>query len=55
MMEGPDLYLAKRPPDGVRGRRDTRLADQMWATQRPFSEEAFRSPSGEPAWKTVRS
>jgi len=27
----------------------------MWTTQRPFSEEAFASLSGEPAWKTVPS
>ena len=27
----------------------------MWATQRPFSEEAFASLSGEPAWKTIPS
>ena len=24
-------------------------------TQRPFSQEAFESLSGEPAWKTIRS
>ena len=29
--------------------------DQMFATQRPFSEEAFASPSGEPAWKAIPS
>jgi pimeloyl-ACP methyl ester carboxylesterase len=27
----------------------------MFATQRPFSQEAFASPSGEPAWKTIPS
>jgi pimeloyl-ACP methyl ester carboxylesterase len=27
----------------------------MQATQRPFSEEAFASLSGEPAWKTIPS
>jgi pimeloyl-ACP methyl ester carboxylesterase len=31
------------------------LADQMWAAQRPFSQEAFASLSGEPAWKTIPS
>jgi pimeloyl-ACP methyl ester carboxylesterase len=27
----------------------------MWAEQRPFSQEAFESLSGEPAWKTIPS
>jgi hypothetical protein len=27
----------------------------MWAEQRPFSEEAFESLSGEPAWKSIPS
>ena len=27
----------------------------MQATQRPFSQEAFTSPSGEPGWKTIPS
>jgi pimeloyl-ACP methyl ester carboxylesterase len=27
----------------------------MWAEQRPFSQEAFESPSGEAAWKTIPS
>jgi pimeloyl-ACP methyl ester carboxylesterase len=27
----------------------------MWAEQRPFSQEAFASKSGEPAWKTIPS
>jgi len=54
--EGTDLYLTKQ---GFRtafaGDVPTRLADQMWAEQRPFSEEAFGSSSGEPAWKTIPS
>ena len=54
--EGTDLYLTKQ---GFRtafaGDVPTRVADQMWAEQRPFSEEAFGSPSGEPAWKTIPS
>lgn len=54
--EGTDLYLTRH---GFRtafaGDVPKRLADQMWATQRPFSEEAFASPSGEPAWKTIPS
>ncbi len=32
-----------------------KIADQMQATQRPFSEAAFASLSGEPAWKTIPS
>jgi pimeloyl-ACP methyl ester carboxylesterase len=27
----------------------------MWAEQRPFSQEAFASLSGEPAWTTIPS
>ena len=54
--EGTDLYLTQH---GFRtafaGDVPTKLADQMWATQRPFSEEAFGSPSGEPSWKTIPS
>ena len=29
--------------------------DQMQATQRPFSNEAFTALSGEPAWKKIPS
>ena len=54
--EGIDLYLT---PDGFRnafaGDVPRKLADQMQATQRPFSEEAFGSLSGEPAWRTIPS
>jgi hypothetical protein len=54
--QGTDLYLTRH---GFRtafaGDEPTTLADQMWAEQRPFSEEAFASSSGEPAWKTIRS
>jgi pimeloyl-ACP methyl ester carboxylesterase len=54
--EGTDLYLTQ---EGFRnafaGDVPRRLADQMQATQRPFSQEAFASLSGEPAWKTVPS
>ena len=54
--EGTDLYLTRH---GFRtafaGDVPTRIADQMWATQRPFSEEAFGSPSGDPAWKSIPS
>jgi pimeloyl-ACP methyl ester carboxylesterase len=27
----------------------------MFATQRPFSQEAFESPSGPPAWESIPS
>jgi pimeloyl-ACP methyl ester carboxylesterase len=54
--EGIDLYLTQ---DGFRnafaGDVPRNIADQMQATQRPFSEEAFASLSGEPAWKTIPS
>jgi pimeloyl-ACP methyl ester carboxylesterase len=54
--EGVDLYLTQ---EGFRtafaGDVPTKIADQMQATQRPFSQEAFASPSGEPAWKTIPS
>ena len=54
--EGTDLYLTKRGfKTAFAGDVSTRTADQMWATQRPFSEEAFASLSGEPAWKTIPS
>jgi pimeloyl-ACP methyl ester carboxylesterase len=54
--EGTDLYLTQR---GFRtafaGDVPKPLADQMWATQRPFSQEAFESLSAEPAWRTIPS
>jgi pimeloyl-ACP methyl ester carboxylesterase len=54
--EGVDLYLTQK---GVRtafaADVPRRVADQMHATQRPFSEAAFGSPSGTPAWKTIPS
>jgi Alpha/beta hydrolase family len=53
---GTDLYLTKRGFEtAFAGDVPKRLADQMWAEQRPFSQEAFESLSGEPAWKTIRS
>ena len=52
--QGTDLYLTQ---EGFRtafaGDVPGRIADQMQATQRPFSEAAFASLSGEPAWKTI--
>jgi pimeloyl-ACP methyl ester carboxylesterase len=54
--EGTDLYLTKHGFEtAFASDLPTRLADQMWAEQRPFSQEAFASKSGEPAWKTIPS
>jgi pimeloyl-ACP methyl ester carboxylesterase len=54
--EGTDLYLTKKGFETAFASDVPRkLADQMWAEQRPFSQEAFASPSGEPAWKTIPS
>jgi pimeloyl-ACP methyl ester carboxylesterase len=54
--EGTDLYLTKTGFEtAFAGDVPRRLADQMWAEQRPFSQEAFESLSGEPAWKTIPS
>ena len=54
--EGTDLYIT---PEGFRtafaGDVAPEIADQMQATQRPFAQEAFESPSGEPAWATIPS
>ena len=52
--EGTDLYLTKRGfQTAFAADVPKRVANQMWATQQPFSEEAFASLSGEPAWKTL--
>jgi pimeloyl-ACP methyl ester carboxylesterase len=54
--EGTDLYLTKHGFEtAVASDLPKKLADQMWAEQRPFSQEAFASLSGEPAWKTIPS
>ena len=54
--EGTDLYLTRQ---GVKtafaADLPRRTTDLMFATQRPFSEEAFGSPSGAPAWKSIPS
>ncbi len=54
--EGTDLYLTR---EGIRtafaADVPRRTADLMFATQRPFTEEAFGSPSGPPAWKSIPS
>jgi pimeloyl-ACP methyl ester carboxylesterase len=53
---GTDLYLTEQ---GFRTAfaedLPRRITDLMFATQRPFSEEAFGSPSGTPAWKAIPS
>jgi hypothetical protein len=54
--EGTDLYLTKHGFEiAFASDVPKKLADQMWAEQRPFSQEAFASLSGEPAWKTIPS
>jgi pimeloyl-ACP methyl ester carboxylesterase len=54
--EGTDLYLTKTGFEtAFASDVPKRLADQMWAEQRPFSQEAFASTSREPAWKTIPS
>jgi pimeloyl-ACP methyl ester carboxylesterase len=51
---GTDLYLKKSAfHDTFAGDLSLEITDQMQATQRPFSSEAFGSLSGEPAWKTI--
>jgi pimeloyl-ACP methyl ester carboxylesterase len=54
--EGTDLYLTKLGFEtAFASDVPKKLADQMWAEQRPFSQEAFASLSSEPAWKTIPS
>jgi pimeloyl-ACP methyl ester carboxylesterase len=54
--EGTDLYLTERGFEtAFASDLPKKQADQMWAEQRPFSQEAFASLSGDPAWKTVPS
>lgn len=54
--EGTDLYITRK---GFRTAFAADLprstTDLMFATQRPFSEEAFESPSGTPAWTSIPS
>jgi hypothetical protein len=38
-----------------RGRISPAVQEQIFATQRPFSVDAFNSKSGAPAWKTIPS
>jgi pimeloyl-ACP methyl ester carboxylesterase len=54
--QGVDLYLAKAAfRAAFAGDLPVRVTDQMFAEQRPFSQAAFVSQSGPPAWKTVPS
>jgi hypothetical protein len=47
---GTDLYLTQHGFEtAFAGDVPRKLADQMWAEQRPFSQAAFESLSGEPA------
>ena len=54
--QGIDLYLTR---EGVKTAfaqdLPRKTTDLMFATQRPFTEEAFGAPSGTPAWKTIPS
>jgi len=53
---GTDLYLKKSAfHDAFAGDLPLEVTDQMQATQRPFSNEAFVSLSDEPAWRTIPS
>lgn len=54
--EGIDLYITR---EGVRTAfaqdLPRKTTDLMFATQRPFTQEAFGAPSGTPAWKSIPS
>jgi pimeloyl-ACP methyl ester carboxylesterase len=53
---GTDLYLKKSAfHEAFAADLPLEITDQMQAAQRPFSNEAFQSLSGEPAWKTIPS
>lgn len=54
--QGTDLYLTMQ---GVQtafaADVSPKVQDQIFATQRPFTEAAFNSVSGVPAWETIPS
>lgn len=53
---GTDLYLKKSVfREAFAADLPLEVTNQMQATQRPFSAEAFGSASGDPAWKTIPS
>lgn len=54
--DGTDLYLTLKGYETAFAQDIPKtLAEMLWAEQRPFSQAAFTSPSGEPAWKTIPS
>jgi pimeloyl-ACP methyl ester carboxylesterase len=54
--QGTDLYLTEYGFETAFASDLPKLiADRMWAEQRPFSQDAFASKSGPPAWKTIQS
>jgi pimeloyl-ACP methyl ester carboxylesterase len=54
--QGTDLYLKESVfREAFAADLPREITDQMQATQRPFSAEAFGAASGEPAWKTIPS
>src|ERR1700682_2243819 len=53
---GIDLYIKKSAfHDAFAADLPLQMTDQMQATQRPFANDAFLSPSGAPAVKTIPS
>ena len=54
--EGTDLYLTREGVSTAFAQDlPRRTTDLMFATQRPFTQEAFGEPSGPPAWKSIPS
>jgi pimeloyl-ACP methyl ester carboxylesterase len=54
--DGTDLYLTLKGYETAFAQDiPKKLAERLWAEQRPYSQAAFVSPSGEPAWKTIPS
>ena len=54
--DGTDLYLTEHGFEtAFASDLPKRVADQMWAEQRPMSAEALAPKSGQPAWKTIPS
>jgi len=54
--EGTDLYLTREGVSTAFAQDLPRkTTDLMFATQRPFTQEAFGAPSGTPAWKSIPS
>jgi hypothetical protein len=54
--QGTDLYLTRQAvASAFAADVSPQAQDQIFATQRPFSVDAFNSQSGVPAWKTIPS